>query len=387
MAESRMRFPLLVVALLAMSFVLGGASGALMYATGNVVAQTPLMAMVSHTEYRYSEAGQIIARITDFQGIPVAVNNCTATILYPNKTTYLGPSLMTAGGISGDFYYNFTTPAGPEGVYEYQAICYYNPNKNASVTNSFHLSSAFSSVLGNLTALTNGQAAILANISAVQGNLTALSSQLAAVNVSLAGNIAGVAAQVGNLSANMASNFTYTNSLIEGVNASTQASFTDLNAALAGNFSEIQANVTQILAAINESEATNLTPVLDAIAALNLSMSTYFSDLNAALAGNFSELNTAMAGNFSLVMEGLTQVNTTVNGMTAALAEINATTQSTYTYVTGTLATNVNNILTDLGVINATVNRIETTTNAINTTANTILQNQQDAVNIQVFSG
>jgi hypothetical protein len=56
----------------------------------------------------------------DFSGGAVAVNNCTATILYPNKTIFLGPVLMNdTVTITGDHYYNFTTPNGPEGIYEY----------------------------------------------------------------------------------------------------------------------------------------------------------------------------------------------------------------------------------------------------------------------------
>ena len=392
----RMRFPVLVMMIFAVSFVLGSAAGAVMYATGERVVSTVQMAMVSHTEYRYGEAGQIIARITDFQGNPVQVINCTAIIKYPDKTAFITNGLMTASVVTGDYYYNFTAPTGPEGVYEYQATCFYNPsNKNASVTNSFHLSSAFNMVLGNQSVIQANQLAILGNLTGVQGNLSNLSLQLAAVNSSLASNVAGVAGQVGNLSVTMGANFTYTNGLITGVNASTQASIAAVNGGLAGNFSVLQNNVSQILDAISSMTVNvNLTPALDAIAALNSSMNTYFSDLDAALVGNFTQTNGLIIGvnesiqaAFSVVNSELNVMNTTLNANNAYLVLINATTTNTYDYVTGTLATNMDDVLTNLGIINATVNRIETITTAINSTTNQILQNQQNQVNMQVFSG
>jgi hypothetical protein len=70
--------------------------------------------------------------------------------------------------------------------------------------------------------------------------------------------------------------------------------------------------------------------------------------------------------------------------MQSMLDYINQTTTNTYDYLTGTLTTKVDTILSDLGVINATVNRIETVTNDINSTVNQILQNQEDAVQMSV---
>ena len=141
--------------LLAGIFILGSISGIFVYATGTNVVTDTWMQMISHTEYRYGEDGQIIARLVDFQGAAVTVDNCTASILYPDKTFFADAELMNdTGNIAGDHYYEFTTPTGPEGVYEYQATCYYtvgSNSRNKSVTNSFHLSSGFNNVLSNLT--------------------------------------------------------------------------------------------------------------------------------------------------------------------------------------------------------------------------------------------
>jgi hypothetical protein len=58
------------------------------------------------------------------------------------------------------------------------------------------------------------------------------------------------------------------------------------------------------------------------------------------------------------------------------------------------MANNINDILTTIGVINATANRIEQNTIAINTTViniatnvSQILQDQQDEVFIDTYSG
>jgi len=346
------RFPVLVTALSLL--VLSGVfvSGMFVYATGSSVVESTYMKMISHTEYRYAEAGQIVALLVDYQGAPVVVQNCTATILYPDKTFFVQDALMTAtGNIAGDHYYNFTTPDGPEGIYEYQATCNYLQGaapKSASVTNSFHLSGAFNAVLGNLTN--------------VQNNLTQLSLDLAAVNVSLSGDIADLSTQL---------NVNVTQLLSGQSDLSTQ----------------LNANITTVLEAIdNISVEVNLTPVLDAIDALEVSMAANFTEVF----NEFSVVNTKLdqinvtVGDTNTRVQG---IETTLVTMGAALDYINATTVNTYQYVTGTLTNSVNQVLSDIGVLNATVNRIETVSNQINSTVATVLVNQESEVVMTVFSG
>jgi hypothetical protein len=308
----KMNFRTLAMVILAAVFITGFASGAFIYATGKEVSTSTWMEMVSHTEYRYGEQGQIISRLVNFVGNPVSVDNCTASIWYPNKTVYVSNQLMADSSVSGDHYINFTTPSGPEGVYEYQSTCYYavGPSTlNQSVTNSFHLSSAFNSVLGNLSAL---------------------STQVASVNASLASDIADLSTQ-------------------------------------------LNANTSQILAAIDSlNVSVNFTPVLNAIADLNNTVLSEFS----VVVTNQQEMNTT-----------LNSIDTTVTSMSAVLDNVNTTVTNTYTYVTGSLTTKVDSILTDLGVINATVNRIETVAGSINSTVTTILENQENEVRMDVFSG
>lgn len=404
-AKKSLRLPLLAVLLLAGIFMFGAFAGAFIYATGSVIMETPVMHMVSHTEYRYGEAGQIVARLVDFQGNPVAVTNCSATILYPNKTFVVNSVLMTAtGNIAGDHYYGFTTPsAGPEGVYEYQATCFYPPNKNASVTNSFHLSSAFNNVLSNLTQIDSTLNYVNSSISSVQGNLTAISSQVSAVNASLSSQITGLSNQ---LNTNISSVRSDISSLSTQVNANTsqvlsqvQSSTTEVLTAIQGNTTYLYDALTNVnssvLAAIGGINVTvNLTPVLDAITALNGSTQQGFTDvqatltsINSTLSSSIGALSSNMAANFSVVTNDLQSVNVTATNAYNAIVQVNTTANNIYTYVTTTLVGKVDQALFDLGVVNATVNRIETTTTSINSTVNSILQNQQDAVQMSVFSG
>lgn len=336
--------PLLATLLLLGTFVLGGFSGMFVYATGSAVATETWMKMVSHTEYRYAEEGQIIARLVNYQGNPITVINCTADILYPDKTYFVDDGLMTTSSISGDHYYNFTTPNGPEGVYEYQATCFYTvgaQTRNRSVTNSFHLSGAFNRVLGNLTD--------------ISGNVTQLASDLDAVNSSLSGDIADLSTQ-------------------------------------------LNANTSDVLAAIQDTNSTLYQAIVNTNSTLHQAIDELnFTALETQLNDTYNAvvaLNTTVNDNFQVTTSYLSDINSTVTNISTEvqnnqdlLLTINTTTTNTYDYVTGTLATNVNSILSQLGVINATVNRIEVNTEAINSTVNTILSNQEDQVHMSVFSG
>lgn len=585
------KFAFTVVMLLAISFLFGGATAFVTYATGKEVAYIPYMAMVSHTEYRFDEPGQIIARIVDFQGSPVSVTNCTATILYPDKTIFVNEALMTPSvNISGDYYYLFTTPNGPEGTYEYQATCNYGGGgaNSRSVTNSFHLSSAFTSVLGNLTdiqtdldgvdtSLTN----VLNNLTVIQGDLTQLSTDLFAVNESLSVRIDGVSTQITNLGDQLNDNTTQILNELSAVNSSLYteitgitssvlaaleqtalyiteedqtaavdsnlwfAASTDVNLALVGDGSAMQfaggcplgghcynlsgtdaymvlnhstwaassaehyddvtyevwvydqpGVVDDWYVIIQDSEAQDFTIYMEATSTVvpgetlpdySFSFGSgtqtrfnsrtegwhlfqfYFNNYNGTHADVYayvdgiearSEQGVNVVGltDFSVaqftgpglyvdnmrIYEGepdatsvlakkakdtltntesiittlssvqttltelqvtQTQINNTVNGISTGLTDfravydgnvtlqnalltaINATTVDTYSYMTGTLATNVDDALTQLGIINATVNRIETTTGQINSTVNQILENQENEVFMDVFSG
>jgi hypothetical protein len=236
------RFPTLIVVLLALTFVFGGAAGAFVYASGKAVLETPRMAMVSHTEYAFSAPGQIITRLVNSQGSPVVVDNCTATILYPDKTFFVNAALMTSSvNISGDHYYAFTTPAGPEGTYEYQATCYYGANKNASVTNSFHLTPNFNSILGNLSEIKSNLSTVTSTIEGFDVLLTEINATVYEVNdnvLSLNTTVAGMS------------------SMLDVINATTTNTYTYLTTTLVGKVDTVLADLGVINATVNRIETT-----------------------------------------------------------------------------------------------------------------------------------
>lgn len=390
--KKNIRFPVLVMLLLSGVFVLGATSGMFIYATGEKVITTPKMLMVSHTEYRYSEPGQIVARLVDFQGAPVTIVNCTATILYPDKTSFVSGALMqNTTAISGDHYYNFTTPAGPEGVYEYQATCYYYQGavlKSQSVTNSFHLSSAFTNVLAN-------QAQINSTVNGINTTVNSIQAGLVGMNTTLN----GVAANLSSINASLSSQIT-------GVTGQITSVYDNLTAQVNANTTQVldqmNANTSQILAAIVSANVTvNLTPVLNAIQANTTYLAGLITTLESELGANFTytnglitTLDSNMASNFTVVTSTLSALNVTlenvsdtVDAMSIVLDTVDTTTGNIYTYMTTTLVDKVDQALADLGVINATVNRIETVTTNINSTTTTILENQQNAVQMSVYSG
>jgi len=401
---SRMKIILLAVAV----FVLGGAIAVTQYAYGSqVIEKNDAMYMVSHTEYRYGEMGQVVVRLVDFQGDSISVNNCTVSILYPDKSFFVQDALMLdTGNITGDHYYNFTTPGGPEGVYEYQATCNYDPNKQKSATNSFHLSSAFGDVFANLTSISTDVANFRVEVAA---NFTAVLDSISNINVTA--EVADVIVRLGEINATVAgidsdltlfisdtqSRLGEINTTLAGVdlavagiqldltaiNTSLHARFDEINANLAANFTNIETLLyavnTSIMEAINAIDV-NLTPILDELAAVNLSLSTQISDLstkvdavNLSISSSISDLRQEVQANFSQAWDWLSLINTTT---------VNA-----YDYLTGTLADNIDSVLSTLGIINATINRIEQNTLEINETTQQILQNQEDEVFISTYSG
>jgi hypothetical protein len=422
-------YKLKVILLLVAVFIIGGAAAVVQYAYGSeVVEQNQNMFMVSHTEYRYGEAGQIIVRLVDFQGDAIAVTNCTVSILNPDKSFFIQDALMAdTGNITGDHYYDFTTPAGPEGIYEYQATCNYAPNKQKSATNSFHLSSAFNITIAGIEETLADLAAINSTVLAfqaqVQDNFSQVQASIASINVTgavsdLAYTLGQVNVTVNGISSNLDGfivnttaalvqiNTTVTDNLALSTvinstvnmiladllefNTTMNVRFDAVDLAISNGFSAMAANFTDlrqyvsdvntsIIDAINAlitgniSVTVDFTPVLDAISNVNSTLYAQINAVNLSVSSSISEFRQEVQANFSQTWDWFNLINiTTVN---------------TYDYMTGTLATNINDILSTLGVINATVNRIEANTLEINTTTQQILQNQEDEVYISTYSG
>jgi septation ring formation regulator EzrA len=331
-----------------------------MYSQGSNVIKEEDMYMVSHSEYWTGETGQIIARLYDWQGSPITVSNCTVNIYNPDKTPFItnaltNDSLQTT---TGSHYYEFATPS-TEGIYQYMVTCNYN-SKSRSVASSFHLSPALNSISGinqSVTDLTAQELAhfniIQLNFSSVEGSLTIVKDDLSTVKI----NLTDIHDDTNYIRDNMVTTTLFNTNITTVIN----------------NQATIIAKEDNIL--------TNITVLQQ------------FCD-NAETSGSSLCLWVNETKN------KLNDVNITVSQYTTILQEINQTTHSTYDYMTGTLATNINNIFGVTTQINSTVNRIEVNTQQINTTVNTIksttdtiqsnvstvIQNQQDTVYMDVTS-
>jgi hypothetical protein len=172
------------------------------------------------------------------------------------------------------------------------------------------------------------------------------------------------------------------------LNTTMVARFDAIDSYMAANFTQVFSNISDLrqlvydvnTSIINAMLSINLTPILDELDAVNLSLSTQISAVNLSISSSIVDFRQEVQTNFSQAWTWFSLINTT--------------TVNTYDYLTGTMANNINDILTTIGVINATANRIEQNTIAINTTViniatnvSQILQDQQDEVFIDTYSG
>jgi hypothetical protein len=345
----------IIVVIILGVLVLLGTAGISAYKHGNAIAGADTFYMVSHSEYFLGEQyGQVIARLYDYQGSPITVTNCTVDIWYPDKTPFVSDALTTdtLQTTTGTHYYQFTVP-NIQGVYQYMATCNYAPNKQASVASTFHVTPTYNvvQVINQTVAQFSGQE--LLHYNDVQVNLSSIRSDIAVVNDGVNTvilNLSAIDDDTNYIRANMVTATTYDN-----------------------NFSQIIDNQGIIIA-----QGNNIANNLTAIEAFCSDVVTSGSQLCLWV----DEIRSKIA-----------DVNTTVLGYTGILSEINATTYSTYDYMTGTLATNVNNlgisignIASDVSTILGITQRTEANTIEINATTNTILTNQQNQVYMEVTS-
>lgn len=284
-----------IIALIA---VLGLGVGTLYNHGNNIINDNTYMAMVSHTEYSSGETGQIVARLVNYLGNPI-VATCYATIKYPNKTAFITNQSMTASTISGNYYKTFVTPA-IEGVYEYQARCYYGVGQHADATNSFHLSPALNTI-GEMNQTVNY---LKANL-----NTTMLYNALIGVNNSLRLQIASM-------------------------NATMVSKFTSLNNSMATHFANLNQSIKNELAAVNSS-------LWNKINSINFTSTSV----------NYTSRFNSIDGNLTRILARETQINSTVNNIYTYLSVNVATTLNS-------ILNNQVQINKTVNYINATSNQI-----------------------------
>lgn len=113
-----------------------------------------VLEMVSGTEYITGEQGQLIIRLTDYDGNPISGADCTASILYPNKANFVLNQIMTESTQAGNYYYMFTPPS-TTGIYEHTITCSFVRGgrvDTSTVSHSFHVSPALVEMIQQINA-------------------------------------------------------------------------------------------------------------------------------------------------------------------------------------------------------------------------------------------
>lgn len=355
------------------------------YSSGNVIADNTNMAMISHSEYWSNEIGQIVGKLYRFNGDPLAAT-CDVTIYNPDKTVFLGPQTTddTLEAADGTHYINFTTPS-VEGIYEYKIKCdYINNGKNGSrtISNSFHLNPA----LNAIKTINNSISSVNLNLQNFMGyadtNWTFQNGQLININT--------ITGQINNTVNGISVVQNYQTGMLQLINSTTQQILVNITG-LDSQIKDIRENIFTDTNAFN-----NFTNIQNNFNVVN----TKLDGLNTSIQGLYQYCSTP-ATNSSILCQlvwdnnnKITDVQNTINNVVVTkLDVINQTTQNTYDYITGTLATNINNIYTTVtGIqttvndINSTVNRIDTGVTNIQTNLTTVISNQEDAVYIDVTS-
>ena len=119
----------------AVLFLFGSIAGYLYFAGGS---DELTVNMVSGTEYQPGQMGKIIVELRNRNSVALSAN-CTATVLYPNGTTWISAVPMGQTSL-GTYFHNFTI-SNVTGVYEYSTDCQ-RGSKNYIVGKAFHVSGA-----------------------------------------------------------------------------------------------------------------------------------------------------------------------------------------------------------------------------------------------------
>ena len=100
--------------------------------------QAPQFEFVSQTEYTQSDGNaSTIVKLIDWKGDKINTT-CWETVLYPDKTTYLGWTTMIQQWTYGNYYLTFNLPS-QLGEYDQEVRCFVS-SKNISIGKGFHVS-------------------------------------------------------------------------------------------------------------------------------------------------------------------------------------------------------------------------------------------------------
>jgi hypothetical protein len=287
------------------------------------VAEGNNMVMISHTEYGSGQAGQIIVRVLKFNGLAVTGATCDAEIWNPDKTSFASGS-MTATSVDGDYYYNFTAPA-TEGVYEYQANCQFSIGaKN------------FNSTATNSFHLNPALTTIEALYNLTQ-EINTVTNSTYALTVVINGTVTNI--------------YTDTQWLVD--NIVTEDWFNTSMTSIGDRFDTVDETLVNVSGEIQDLKDYCSNPDTS-----GSTLCTQVDDM-----WNFIQVQ-----------------NNTFNEFRDTLLEINGTTNNIWTQLT-------TNVSIELDYTQLKLEELLGLTTEVNATVNTILSNQEETINMYVFSG
>lgn len=359
---------------------------------GQRVVNTPYVEWVSHTEYWSSsgvgagEQAATIVRLTNYRGDPFAVNNCTATIFYPNKTAYVSNALMNQSSIPGNWYRYDSIP-DIAGTYEQRVVCSYSGG-TTETAQSFHVNPALNfiktvdaDVLSTSAKLTNVNATVTAlvqnstaeikgRIDLEQSTLTTLTN---AVNSSLSSQLSSVQGDL--------------TTKLQNVNISIQTKISDTGQTIVTQVQSTETNLTSLLNSVKSQLQSQLN-------AVNASLNSSLSNSTVVLSGKITDATNSILVQVLATETNLTNYLNSINtSVRDRLNAINASTDARLLSINYTLSAQLGStqtsIQTQLTSVNATLSGLVTTAQndiksylqlylpAINQTANNIYNNTQ----------
>jgi hypothetical protein len=388
---------LLVISLSSIIFV--GAA----YSNGKAVVSSPEVTWVSHTEYWSGDDVSTIVRLTDYLGNPFdTVVGCRVTVMYPDKTIWIEDASMTQSTVAGNWYHTDVAPY-VQGTYEQEVTCTLQDATTIKTSQSFHVNPALTQIQ-NISADIISQTALLTQ---VYGDISA---QVSGTNDSISSDIdeteIAIVALVNTVDTDLTNQMTQL-----GVDVDTQ--LTDVNTSISGQLSDTQISIETNLGN-TETTLSNLMVLLNSD--LQDYLTVYLTDINntanliytdtqwlstnamnqdnaAAIDARLDNVDANLAliedfcNNAQTIDSPLCQeifalrvvVDTMRTEQTTYYNDLDTTTTSTWDLLSGSVSTNLDDVLISVGII-------QSQTTEINETLSQIRQEQVERITMQVIS-
>ena len=327
------------------------------YFSGKSVADDVNVQWVSHTEYWNNDVASTIIRLADYKGNPYAVDSCSVTILYPDKSTFIDAQPLTQSNIEGNWYRTDSLLGKPLGTYEQQVTCV-KGQQTIITSQSFHLNPA----LQEIEVITNKSDALSEKLTNVEFNLTtviqetneSLSLQVSAtennLNTAIDAAEAQIVSDLGDLGVNL-------DTTLSSINATVTTQIADVNTELNTHLDDLNASLENSLNIMTADLTSQLTAIYDNLNLLNESLFDFDVRIHGALADSEEVITTQITVTESNLNTALDAVNNEIlNSVNATGIDINANLANAQ----ATIVTRIDDLdaefTTDLSSVNSSLN-------------------------------